>query len=209
MSNEKQGCLGWLLRLFGIGAEKAFPYRQRDDFLSPAELAFFHVLHSAVGREYVICPKVRLADIVYVAQRRQRQAAFNRISSKHVDFLLCDPETLAPRIAIELDDTSHRQKSRVKRDRFVNGVFAAAELPLLRVPVRRSYDPRDLSTQVVAALRGESVAHPNGLSDPPPTCPRCGAPMTLRTARRGVYQGNQFYGCTTYPRCHGIVALKE
>ncbi|MBA7697075.1 hypothetical protein ES703_105733 [subsurface metagenome] len=32
-------------------------------------------------------------------------------------------------------------------------------------------------------------------------CPDCGAHMILRTARRGRNAGNQFYGCSRYPRC--------
>jgi len=42
------------------------------------------------------------------------------------------------------------------------------------------------------------------LSETSPTCPKCGAPMVLRTARRGANAGNQFYGCTRYPDCKGI-----
>ena len=32
-------------------------------------------------------------------------------------------------------------------------------------------------------------------------CPRCGAELVIRTARQGTNAGNQFYGCSNYPRC--------
>lgn len=32
-------------------------------------------------------------------------------------------------------------------------------------------------------------------------CPRCGATMVLRMAQRGANAGNQFWGCSSYPRC--------
>lgn len=32
-------------------------------------------------------------------------------------------------------------------------------------------------------------------------CPRCGSKMVLRTAKKGNYQGNQFWGCSRYPKC--------
>lgn len=32
-------------------------------------------------------------------------------------------------------------------------------------------------------------------------CPKCGAEMVLRTAKRGANVGKQFYGCSTYPKC--------
>lgn len=34
-------------------------------------------------------------------------------------------------------------------------------------------------------------------------CPRCGAPMTPRTAKRGANAGRSFWGCSTYPKCTG------
>lgn len=36
-----------------------------------------------------------------------------------------------------------------------------------------------------------------------PDCPRCQSPMVLRTARRGANAGEQFWGCSTYPKCQG------
>ncbi|EHK8987134.1 restriction endonuclease [Vibrio vulnificus] len=34
-----------------------------------------------------------------------------------------------------------------------------------------------------------------------PLCPSCHAPLVIRTAKRGQNKGNQFYGCSSYPRC--------
>ena len=34
-----------------------------------------------------------------------------------------------------------------------------------------------------------------------PTCPACQSPMVLRTAKKGPNAGNQFWGCSGYPRC--------
>ena len=42
-------------------------------------------------------------------------------------------------------------------------------------------------------------------SEPVPDCPKCGRPMVRRTARRGANAGNEFWGCSEYPRCRGIV----
>lgn len=35
-------------------------------------------------------------------------------------------------------------------------------------------------------------------------CPKCGRPMVLRTARTGNNQGNQFWGCSGYPKCRVV-----
>jgi ssDNA-binding Zn-finger/Zn-ribbon topoisomerase 1 len=40
-------------------------------------------------------------------------------------------------------------------------------------------------------------------------CPRCGSAMIVRTARSGARAGHQFWGCSTYPACRGIVDITE
>lgn len=40
-----------------------------------------------------------------------------------------------------------------------------------------------------------------------PVCPQCGKPMALRTAKSGKNTGSQFWGCTAYPDCKGVVNL--
>lgn len=36
-----------------------------------------------------------------------------------------------------------------------------------------------------------------------PQCPQCGQPMLRRTIQRGSRQGQQFWGCSDYPKCNG------
>lgn len=38
----------------------------------------------------------------------------------------------------------------------------------------------------------------------PRICPKCGAEMVLRTAKRGKNKGQQFWGCSAYPKCKEI-----
>lgn len=38
-------------------------------------------------------------------------------------------------------------------------------------------------------------------------CPKCGAKMILRTAKRGENIGKNFYGCSMYPKCKGIINI--
>jgi len=40
-----------------------------------------------------------------------------------------------------------------------------------------------------------------------PSCPNCGKPMALRTARKGPKAGGQFWGCSAYPNCKGTRKL--
>jgi len=208
----------------GSGSPRAMtgplPYRLRDDFLSPAEHSFFLVLRQAVADWAIICPKVSLGDLFYAqtGSRRQNASSRSRIDRKHVDFVLCHPETLRPLVAVELDDGSHQRPDRQRRDRFVANVFSAAGLPLARLPVRYAYSPRELGESLrQAATGGDIPTAPEELSGPPPPatdgsgappCPKCGRPMVQRTAKRGGRSGTPFWGCPDYPHCRGVRGME-
>lgn len=213
---EKSGCLFALLRLLGlrIGAgagEPQLPYRLRDDFLSHAERSFYGVLVSVVADQAVICPKVRLSDVLYVVNRRDNVGHANRIDRKHVDFLLCRPDTMQPILAVELDDSSHNRPDREERDALVDAAFQAAGLQLIRFTARRQYSQQDVATtiqphlevQQPAAIQTGGEAH-HGKS---PRCPKCDVGMVLRKAKQGASAGEQFYGCPNYPKCRHVVPI--
>lgn len=40
-----------------------------------------------------------------------------------------------------------------------------------------------------------------------PVCPVCGSSMVLRRAKRGAHAGSEFWGCSQYPKCKGILNL--
>jgi hypothetical protein len=39
-------------------------------------------------------------------------------------------------------------------------------------------------------------------------CPKCGATMVLRKASKGTNIGNEFWGCSSFPKCRGVIAAK-
>ena len=40
------------------------------------------------------------------------------------------------------------------------------------------------------------------------TCPKCGNPLVLRTAKSGANAGSQFFGCTKFPACRYVAKLE-
>lgn len=126
------------------------PYKKKDYILTKAERSFYEVLKlSSRSLGVELFTKVRLADLFYIPSNTSNRIAYlNKITSKHVDFVLCDTVNLRPLLAIELDDSSHNQQSRVKRDEFVEKVFKNAGLPLLRIPARNSYNLQEVSTML-------------------------------------------------------------
>lgn len=142
------GLLAVLIRLFASRHEAA--YRQ-NEFLSSAERSFLGVLSQAAGEEWRVFAKVRIADVrtpAKVMSRSRWQSAFNAISAKHFDFLLCEPADCVPKLAVELDDKSHDKPSRRQRDRLVDSACASAGLPLLRVKAAWAYQIAEIRDQV-------------------------------------------------------------
>lgn len=170
--SKRSGCIGMLLNMLGGGPpapvvntvpddwvppgtpEKArvFPYGLRDAFLSPAEISFFHVVKGVLPPNQYLISKVRLADLFYVKMPHLNRTALNSIDRKHVDLVVCDAGTMQPLLGIELDDSSHLQKTSLESDEFKEKAFAAAGLPLLRVVAGRSYNPREIAEMIQRKL---------------------------------------------------------
>jgi len=144
-----------VLALWKLRRQRRPPYRKAPSLLTPAELVFFRTLERVVGPAYYLFPKVRLGDLIVVPEGTENARGwFARVGQKHVDFVLCDRQTLAAVLAIELDDSSHLTARRQERDRFVDGALAAAGLPIVRVVARREYDPFEVAAAVAEKLRG-------------------------------------------------------
>lgn len=196
------------------------PFKLRDDFLSNAEISFCQVLRSVVGDRAVVCPKVNLGDLFFVAtgDHRKNRALANRVDRKHVDFLLCESKTMRPVLGIELDDKSHDRADRQTRDQLVETVFKAAGLPLSRFAVKSGYSPIEIQSQIMPHFSdqapglsspGRPTVPTGAPSDSTPACPKCGSKMILRTAKSGANAGGQFWGCSNFPRCRSLVPFKQ
>ena len=189
--------------------QERLPYRLRENFLSTPELALLRVLQEMVGRHYVICPKVALNDIFYIARPNENVHFFNKIFRKHVDFLLCEPPTLRPAIGLELVKPVSRNETR-DADQFMQDLFLSAGLPLVHVLSSERYSENDLVELFQLAIMRVKKTGPlraTTKTDSVPMCPVCGKMMVLRVYRSGPGAGKKYYGCMDSPKCSGIVAI--
>jgi uncharacterized protein DUF2726 len=150
----------------------AYPYRKRKALLSPAERSFLGVLEQALGADYRIFAKVRVADVIGVRSglaRSAYQSAMIRIKPRHFDFVLCAPEDLSVIGAIELDDASHEGPRRQARDAFLVAACAAAGLPLVKVRAASTYPVGEIRGKIMDRLAGPrrltAAARPHALHD--------------------------------------------
>jgi hypothetical protein len=124
-------------------------------FLSAAETVFFRQLLEIYTGLAVVCPKVRLRDLIRPVKgldRSKYQGALNRISSKHVDFVILRIKDLSVLGVVELDDSSHLQESRANRDIFVDDALRQAGI---RVRVQPHYDMEELRARLNTAFADE------------------------------------------------------
>ena len=126
-------------------------YVLQSSILTKTELKFFDILRVSIPSGLLLLIKPRIAD--FVSTSPYTHSAFNRIKSKHVDFLLCDFETLAPVLAIELDDSSHNSEKAKKRDSFVESVYESVNLPICRFATSRKYDAEKISARISCIIK--------------------------------------------------------
>lgn len=130
-----------------IRLHEKLPYIMNETILTERERAFYRILKPVADKlELQICPKVRVADIVSIKKgTKDWQKWFNKIKSKHVDFLLCDYDMNIV-LLIELDDRSHETERAQKNDRLKNAIFGDR---LVRIRSLKE----DVEAVIVAALK--------------------------------------------------------
>jgi very-short-patch-repair endonuclease len=139
--------LDWLLDTLGCGATRDADEGSRREappsvminkrFISAQEQRLFHTLQRHYGPTGHVLAEVALNRLLWFpnsADRSKLQRWRNKVAQKSVDFLIVDPKSLRPIVAIELDDKSHLTEKRERRDDVVNALCVAAGLRLVRVP---------------------------------------------------------------------------
>lgn len=209
---------------------RKFPYVRKQALFTPAERSFLGALDAAVGMDYRIFAKVRVADIVEPKKKLGKsawQTAFNRISAKHFDYVVCNKRDLSVVCIVELDDQSHQKPRRKTRDTFLVSMCEAIDLPLVQIPAQRTYSIPEIKSRIMEAVgkgdypviladtvdgksaRVEPTLNIDAideslLADAAPACPECGAPMVRRQVKSGSNAGKKFWSCSTYPKCRGV-----
>ena len=211
-------------------SEKPWPLGVNANFLTAAEKSFYGVLTQLIGNQYIICPKVSLSDVIFIQKgvdNSTRQSLFNRISRKHLDFVLLDLKTLEPVFAIELDDSSHQSMNAQQRDKVKDKALLDAGLKLIRVPAKHAYTVNDIkdvfsedkltqidNSQPISAEGPEADINrdTNQASSSQmqvPTCPKCQVEMVKRKALKGKHAGRDFWGCPNYPHCREAIQFSD
>lgn len=120
------------------------------------EMKFYNVLlEIAKELDYILFSQVSLYNIVSMKENLDYSTHtkyFNKIASKSIDFVLVDKKCRI-KLCIELDDTTHRKKNRIERDKFINDLFEELEIDLLRYPVYNVYYKDTLKKKIQESIK--------------------------------------------------------
>lgn len=183
------------------GSADSSPYQLKGPLFTPAERSFLGVLNSVLKDDVHIMGKVRVADVITPTKSPNKsnwQKAFNKISRKHFDFVLCNKNDYSVICAIELNDKSHNNKQRKERDAFLEKACEAASLPLIQIPAKAGYSLDEVKKELspfVASLQ------PGRFEGKSKECPKCASTMVVRITRNSENKNKHFWGCSSFPKC--------
>jgi hypothetical protein len=112
-----------------------------------------------VGIEFDIFSKVRVADVFSPQKgysKSEWKSAFNKISSKHFDFVLCSKTDTSIQCCIELNDKSHNRPHRGQRDVFLREICESCDLPFIQFGAKSSYSVQGVRETIYENL-GKAV----------------------------------------------------
>ena len=130
-------------------------FQKTSIFDHQTEHQFYEILRDEIlGSRYVAFVQIPLSAIIGVRNKEAKgwMGHFGKIAQKRVDFVICNKENLEPLVAIELDGSSHKIRSRIERDIFVEALFKTIGFPLVRIDVRKLRDRKFVTLQIANAL---------------------------------------------------------
>ena len=82
----------------------------------------------------------------------------------------------------------------------------AEQLAARHTPIETNYIGKFGLASCLAQPIEDLVVRPIANEAAVTSCPKCGSAMVQREAKRGANAGNTFWGCSTYPKCRGVVS---
>ncbi len=136
-----------------------FPFDSKPTVFTPAEKNFQNLVEKALGEEYRVLNRVKLADIVTVRKgvsTKAGQTAVNNANNKYLDFVICERDSMKLLGTVDLVDTNGKGY-KVKKDWFVSGALEASSIPHIRIKVKPNYSVEEIRTCIANRLLGKEI----------------------------------------------------
>ncbi len=108
-----------------ISTEKEKHY-QAKSLLTPTERKYFEAIKLATPNNYIVYPQINLATIIDRVDEHKYQNELYR----NIDFAIFDTFN-RPVLLIEINDNTHKEPTRIERDRKVKEICKKANIPLI------------------------------------------------------------------------------
>lgn len=126
-------------------------YKPKRYIITLTELNFYNILlEIAKELDLILFSQVSLYNIIET--KYNNQAAFNKIKSKTIDFVLVDKNNCRIKLCIELDDYTHNRYDRIERDKFINKLFSDLEIDLIRFKASNYYNKEALKKRIQESI---------------------------------------------------------
>lgn len=131
-------------------------YELRKTLITANEQQYFTALRELVPEGYCVFPQINLATFL----EKTDDSSFHNELFRNVDFLVTDA-AFAPRIVIEINDPSHREYNRRKRDIKVLEICEEAGIPLITLWTNYGVNRDYIKGRIQKALESppQRVAH--------------------------------------------------
>lgn len=129
----------------------------KSNLLTKSEWTFYKYKLKPLADKYNlhILSKVRMEDIVKPKNgldKKARASARGKVKSRHIDFVIANPENLYIYLAIELDGKSHDKIDQQQADYFKDKVFEEIGLPFIRTNGKEDIE-KELCEKLKIAVR--------------------------------------------------------
>ncbi len=132
------------------------PYLKRNYFYSTEERKFLAALVYAVGKEFLIMGKVRLADILILKpdlSAKGKVKAYEKICHESIAFVLCDKKNGKIVAVLQLYSDNQKIENQMRKSAFLQQALKSVDLPFLSFKENISYNSSEVRNSIFKALK--------------------------------------------------------
>lgn len=123
---------------------------QSKQLMSEYEKYFYEILSKNFAQEYIIMPQVNLASIIEKIKDFPKQ--YQNELYRNIDFGIFDINSMKPLLLIEINDKTHNQPDRIKRDLKVKEICNQANIKLITFYTKYENKPNYIVSRIKKEL---------------------------------------------------------
>jgi very-short-patch-repair endonuclease len=126
-----------------IGNDEVWPFYARKLLSQPEQVLYFRLVEALP--DHVVLAQVQLSRLLGVKKGNNYQTWLNRVNRMSADFVICNKDSSIIAV-IELDDSSHLEKSRMEADAKKDKALNCAEIKIIRWQTKSIPDKSTIRT---------------------------------------------------------------